>query len=76
MKKEEYRAKLDNIDFDELENSISKEEREKLKFNNPQTIHAASRIPGIKPTTLIYLHHLVKKKKSKNAFTENNLKIN
>lgn len=71
LKKEEYRSKLDDINFDELESSISKEEREKLKSNNPQTIYAASRIPGIKPSTLIYLHHLVKKKKAKIIMSNN-----
>ena len=41
---------------------VCPEEIEKLKQHRPTTIHAASRIPGIRPTTLVFLHQFVRKK--------------
>lgn len=61
MRKEQFTTDISEVDFDTLLNSVCKEEVEKLKEHKPQTIHAASRIQGIKPTTLIYLHQLVKR---------------
>jgi NAD/FAD-utilizing enzyme apparently involved in cell division len=46
-----------------LSQSVCPEEIEKLKTHKPTTIYAASRIPGIRPTTLIYLHQFIRKKK-------------
>lgn len=61
MKKDQFTTDISEVEFDSLINSICKEEIEKLKENRPQTIHAASRIQGIKPTTLIFLHHMVRR---------------
>jgi len=61
MRKDQFTTDISEVEFDSLGSSVCKEEIEKLKENKPQTIHAASRIQGIKPTTLIFLHHLVKR---------------
>eukprot|EP01016_Furgasonia_blochmanni_P045164 TRINITY_DN6334_c0_g1_i2.p1 TRINITY_DN6334_c0_g1~~TRINITY_DN6334_c0_g1_i2.p1 ORF type:complete len:162 (-),score=42.30 TRINITY_DN6334_c0_g1_i2:131-616(-) len=61
MKKNQYRADISEMDFETLRDAISPEEIEKLKSHKPNTIFAASRIPGIRPTTLIYLHQFVRK---------------
>lgn len=61
MRKDQFTTDISEIEFDNLLSSVCKEEIEKLKENKPQTIHAASRIQGIKPTTLIFLHQLVKR---------------
>jgi len=61
LKRDQYRADISNIDFDVLKHAVCPEEIEKLKSNRPTTIHAASRIPGIRPTTLIYLHQYLRR---------------
>ena len=82
MKKDQFTTDISEVEFDSLIASVCKEEIEKLKENKPQTIHAASRIQGIKPTTLIFLHQLVKrltqekfKEKRSNLNKLENLKI-
>jgi len=61
LKKEQYRTDISDFDFEVLSQSVCKEEVEKLKDHRPTTIFAASRIPGIRPTTLIFLHQYVRK---------------
>jgi tRNA U34 5-carboxymethylaminomethyl modifying enzyme MnmG/GidA len=61
MRKDQYRADISTLDFDLLRHSVCPEEVDKLRTHRPATIHAASRIPGIRPTTLIYLHQIVRK---------------
>ncbi|MBL0318731.1 MAG: tRNA uridine-5-carboxymethylaminomethyl(34) synthesis enzyme MnmG [Alphaproteobacteria bacterium] len=55
----------DDIDYNEIR-SLSNEMREKLKFNKPTTIGAASRIPGVTPAAvisiLVYLRHVASRK--------------
>lgn len=65
MRKDQFTIDISEIDFDSLICSVCKEDIEKLKENKPPTIFAASRIRGIKPTTLIFLHQLVKRLKQK-----------
>jgi len=48
-----------------LSSHVCKEEIEKLREHRPTTIFAASRIPGVRPTTLIFLHQFVRRKSSK-----------
>ncbi|XP_025828938.1 protein MTO1 homolog, mitochondrial isoform X2 [Agrilus planipennis] len=50
----------DNIDYNSDSLNISMEEREKLSFIQPQTIAAASRIPGITPSSAFRLLKFVK----------------
>jgi len=64
LKKEQYRTDISDFDFEVLSQSVCKEEVEKLKDHRPTTIFAASRIPGIRPTTLIFLHQHVRKNSS------------
>ncbi|XP_025416283.1 protein MTO1 homolog, mitochondrial isoform X2 [Sipha flava] len=49
-----------NLDYRHPSLSISKEEIEKLSYIQPQTIGAASRIPGIKPSSILRLLHYIK----------------
>lgn len=60
MKKEEMHGDISNLDYQKYRSQFTGEEFEKLMANRPKTIHAASRIPGIRPTTLLYLHFLKK----------------
>lgn len=61
MKRDQYRMDISGIDLNQLGLSVCPEEVEKLRTSKPNTIFAASRIPGIRPTTLIYLHQLARK---------------
>ncbi|KAI9919850.1 hypothetical protein PsorP6_015358 [Peronosclerospora sorghi] len=45
------------VDYSKL-HMISKEEREKLQHGQPSTIHAASRISGIRSATLVLLYQI------------------
>lgn len=63
LKKNQYRADISELDFDHLKSCCSPEEIEKLKTHKPNTIHAASRIPGIRPTTLLYIHNYLRRTK-------------
>ncbi|XP_050434948.1 protein MTO1 homolog, mitochondrial [Adelges cooleyi] len=49
-----------DIDYSEKSLSLSKEEIEKLTYIQPQTLGAASRIPGIKSSTVLRLLHFIK----------------
>lgn len=51
---------ISNLDYKKFKNQFTGEQYEKLMINRPKTIHAASRISGIRPTTLLYLHFLKK----------------
>lgn len=61
MRREQFSTDIGELRFEDMDSSICKEDVEKLKEHRPQTIHAASRIQGIKPTTLLFLHQLVKR---------------
>lgn len=50
-----------SIDFMKMQ-GLSGEEREILTKARPDTLHAASLLQGISPTSLVHLHHLIKKK--------------
>ena len=53
------------IDIDYLNEkslNLSNEEREKLELAKPSTIAAASRIPGVTPSSVLYLLNFVRKK--------------
>lgn len=52
-----------DIDYTHTSLSISKEEIEKLSYIRPQTIGAASRIPGIKSSTVLRLLYYIKSQK-------------
>uniref|UniRef100_A0A2H8TQN9 Protein MTO1, mitochondrial n=1 Tax=Melanaphis sacchari TaxID=742174 RepID=A0A2H8TQN9_9HEMI len=52
-----------DIDYTHTSLSISKEEIEKLSYVRPQTIGAASRIPGIKSSTVLRLLYYIKSQK-------------
>lgn len=49
-----------NVDFMSL-SQLSKVEAERLQDAKPRTLHAASRLPGIRPSTLMILHKLAKR---------------
>ena len=52
-----------DIDYlNEVSLNLSNEEREKLELAKPSTIAAASRIPGVTPSSVLYLLHFVRKK--------------
>lgn len=72
MKKEQYRTELSDLDFDELDGIITSEELLKLKENKPRTLFAASRISGIRPTTLILMHQTLKNKKNQTTKEKRN----
>ena len=60
MKKEEMFGDISGLDYGKYRGQFTGEEYEKLSQARPKTIHAASRISGIRPTTLLYLHFLKK----------------
>ncbi|XP_043925316.1 protein MTO1 homolog, mitochondrial isoform X2 [Protopterus annectens] len=60
VQKDEALRLPDNLDYMSLNISLSKEVREKLAFGRPQTIGAASRIPGITPAAVVNLLRFVK----------------
>ncbi|XP_039287013.1 protein MTO1 homolog, mitochondrial [Nilaparvata lugens] len=49
-----------DIDYASKQLSLSLEDREKLLAVQPQTIAAATRVPGITPSAILYLLHYVK----------------
>ena len=52
-----------DIDYlNEISLNLSNEEREKLELAKPSTIAAASRIPGVTPSSILYLLNFVRKK--------------
>lgn len=61
MRREDMNSDISNIPYEQYEKQFTGEEYEKLKVNRPKTLYAASRIPGIRPSTLLYLHYLRKK---------------
>ncbi|KAH1172540.1 protein MTO1 homolog, mitochondrial [Mauremys mutica] len=50
----------EDLDYFAIDASLSKEVREKLDSNRPQTIGAVSRIPGITPAAIVNLLRFVK----------------
>lgn len=68
MKKNEALADISHLSYEELKPHLTLEEYELLNSKKPKTIYAASRIGGVRPTTLLYLHYMSgKKQKSKSA---------
>ncbi|CAB3371784.1 Hypothetical predicted protein [Cloeon dipterum] len=62
IKKEQELVIPKNFDYNMPRLSLSMEEREKLAFSQPQTIAAASRIPGVTPSAVLRLMVYVKQK--------------
>ncbi|XP_043191596.1 protein MTO1 homolog, mitochondrial-like [Amphibalanus amphitrite] len=54
----------DDLDYTSHKISISMEEREKLMASRPQTIAAASRIPGVTPAAIVRLLNYVRRRPS------------
>lgn len=65
MKKNQEFTDISNLPYEKYEDQFTGEEYEKLIQHKPKTIYAASRISGIRPTTLIYLHFLASKRRKK-----------
>ena len=61
MKQSEEFTDISWIPFERFEKQFTEEQYEKLIEKRPKTIHAASRIPGIRASTILYLHYLAKK---------------
>jgi len=55
---------LDDFDFEQLRCSSTKEEVDLLLKNKPTTLFAASRLPGIRPTTILSIQLLIRNKKA------------
>lgn len=62
FKKEQDIAIPDDVQYDQM-HMITMEEREKLQAARPSTIYAASRISGIRSSTLVVLYQLARKKR-------------
>ncbi|XP_056637045.1 protein MTO1 homolog, mitochondrial [Diorhabda sublineata] len=62
----------DDVDYNSETLNLSFEEREKLSIAQPQTIAAASRIPGVTPSSLFRLLRFVRQQKLNNL---NNLNL-
>nr|XP_058163024.1 protein MTO1 homolog, mitochondrial isoform X2 [Dasypus novemcinctus] len=61
----------ENLDYLTLKDvSLSHEAREKLHFSRPQTIGAASRIPGVTPAAIVNLLRFVKTTQQRQAVLE------
>jgi tRNA U34 5-carboxymethylaminomethyl modifying enzyme MnmG/GidA len=58
MRKNHELRDITAIPYEMYEKQFTSEEYEKLMKEKPKTIFAASRISGIRPTTLLYLHYL------------------
>ncbi|KAK3912183.1 Protein MTO1-like protein, mitochondrial [Frankliniella fusca] len=61
LRKEEAFLIPSHIDFSNPSLAIGYEDQEKMRRVQPQTIAAASRIPGIRPSTLLRLMHFISK---------------
>ena len=70
MRKEEAFIIPTSVDYSNPAYNIGLEDQEKLKKVQPQTIAAASRIPGIRPSTLLRLMHVISKSKSQEKVME------
>ena len=63
IRKDEQLEIPTDIDYlNEISLNLSNEEREKLELAKPSTIAAASRIPGVTPSSILYLLNFVRKK--------------
>lgn len=69
MRKEEAFLIPPHIDFSNPNLGIGYEDQEKMKRFQPQTIAAASRIPGIRPSTLLRLMHFISKEPHQQSLT-------
>lgn len=49
------------MNLDDIKHAATKEELDLIATHKPRTLYAASRIPGIRPTTLISILYLAKK---------------
>ncbi|KAF5307999.1 hypothetical protein FQR65_LT06567 [Abscondita terminalis] len=69
MRKDESLILPEDLDYTSSGLNLSVEEKEKLLATQPQTIGAASRVPGVTPSTILRLLRYVKNKPhNKNAF--------
>ncbi len=58
MHKHNFHKDITQIPYELYQKQFTGEEFEKLTKDRPKTIFAASRLPGIRPTTLLYLQYL------------------
>ena len=58
MHKNNFHKDISGIPYELYRKQFTGEEFEKLSKERPKTIFAASRLPGIRPTTLLYLQYL------------------
>jgi tRNA U34 5-carboxymethylaminomethyl modifying enzyme MnmG/GidA len=58
MHKNNFHKDISDIPYELYRKQFTGEEFEKLTKEKPKTIFAASRLPGIRPTTLLYLQYL------------------
>ena len=69
MKNEYMNMDITKINYEEIKLSLRREVWEKLFHNQPKTIQAASRIPGVTlPSLLIIIQHCKKLKNSKKSY--------
>jgi tRNA U34 5-carboxymethylaminomethyl modifying enzyme MnmG/GidA len=71
MKNEHMMLDISEINYDEVKLAIKNEIYEKLIFNKPKTVYAASRIPGVTIPSLLVLIHLATRGKSSNKKQKN-----
>ncbi|XP_034251621.1 protein MTO1 homolog, mitochondrial [Thrips palmi] len=70
MRKEESFLIPSNVDFSDPLLGMCYEDQEKIRKVHPQTIAAASRIPGIRPSSLLRLMHFISKNETKHAASQ------
>ena len=58
MRKNNFHKDISEIPYELYKKQFTNEEFEKLTKERPKTIFSASRLPGIRPTTLLYLQYL------------------
>ena len=63
LEKLKENAKLENFDFDLLRGRITHEELDSLVKYRPKCLNSASRLPGIRPSTLMVISYLLKSKR-------------
>lgn len=60
LQREQFMTNISGVNVEDLAENITTEELELLRDKKPTTIHAASRIPGIRPSTLLILKKMAK----------------
>lgn len=65
LEKNKIDVKLDHFDFDMLNGRISNEEVASLNKFKPKCLQTASKLPGIRPSSLMMISYLLRAKKIK-----------